>query len=63
MFLMFFYKSEKHVFYVFYLQINVFNIYAVVRITDAIVALRSHGTRTAYRPTDNNFRQDIEFSP
>jgi len=29
MFLLFFYKSEKkHVFYVFYLQINVFNIYA-----------------------------------
>jgi len=28
MFLMFFYKSEKkHVFYIFYLQINVFNIY------------------------------------
>jgi len=28
-FLLFFYKSEKHVFYVFYLQINVFNIYAM----------------------------------
>jgi len=27
MFLTFFYKSEKHVFYVFYLQINVFIIY------------------------------------
>ena len=28
MFFNVFYKSEKHVFYVFYLQINVFNIYA-----------------------------------
>jgi len=27
MFLMLFYKSEKHVFMFFYLQINVFNIY------------------------------------
>ena len=26
---MFFYKSEKHVFMFFYLQINVFNIYAL----------------------------------
>jgi len=29
MFLMFFYKSEKNMFFVFYLQINVFNIYVI----------------------------------
>jgi len=30
--LMFFYQSEKqHVFYVFYLKINVFNIYAIFK--------------------------------
>jgi len=30
-FKMFFYKTEKTCFYVFYLQINVFNIYALKR--------------------------------
>jgi len=54
MFLLFFYKSEKHVFLCFYLQINVFNIYglrimagilwkAVVKLTTMSVAEGGRG--------------------
>jgi len=41
MFLMFFYKSEKHVFMFFYLQINVFNVYVLCYTIGTVLSYRS----------------------